>query len=90
MDNMFISCPVAHVIRNILKCAFSLPDLPGEVHEIWSSWIDQFDGITKKFVFWSIWNVRNGACINIKYSLCKGNKRKPATLGGKVARTGSK
>lgn len=74
INHLFLQCPLARFLWNIVRCAFDLLALPATVSDVWDLWIPACAGRLRKLimvgvagVFWAIWNIRNNACFrNVK------------------------
>lgn len=69
INHLFLGCPLARFIWNVVGCAFGLTCTPVDIHQLMTNWIGGFAKRTRKLiligiaaVIWSIWKFRNAAC----------------------------
>lgn len=67
---MFFLCPVARYVWHVIKCTFSLQEIPSVFYDI-PVWISKLPVSSRGLVacgvaavVWSIWKTRNNACFN--------------------------
>ena len=66
VNHLFISCLVARLLWNILKCAFNLTDIPDDLDLVMRIWAKTFGKEERGLVLigisaicWTIWKLRN-------------------------------
>ena len=66
VNHLFISCSVARLLWNILKCAFNLTDIPDDLDLVMRIWAKTFGKEERGLVLmgtsaicWTIWKLRN-------------------------------
>ena len=66
INHLFLTCSVARLLWNILKCAFNLRDTPDTLDAVMKTWVNTFGKDEKSLVMigvsaicWTIWKLRN-------------------------------